>query len=284
MLWALIASLALALAHGPAPVKSPVPKKPSLVRVAQQDPEGPVADAAAERELYELANQARAHAGLAPLAWDEGLSNAARDHAQTMAAQSQLSHQLPGESALAQRIAANTGLHLDRAGENVAQAGGAERAQYSLMASAPHRRNLLDPSFNVAGFGAVWAGETLYVVQDFGHQVESYSVERAEQLITSAVLGLRDRRMAPLAARMMPGLRDATCRMARQDRLDAQGIQPSPGARFVLAYTNPQPDAVPGSVRRAVEDASVQGVSVGACFERTATYPGGTYWVTLVFY
>src|SRR5689334_24614455 len=132
MLWALIASLAFALAHGPAPVKSPAPKKPSLVRVAQQIPDGPALDAAAEHELFDQTNQARAQAGLAALSWDDGLANAARDHAQAMAAQGQLSHQLPGESALAQRIAANTALHLDRAGENVAQAAEADRAQSSL--------------------------------------------------------------------------------------------------------------------------------------------------------
>src|SRR6202011_4992876 len=41
-------------------------------------------DSAAELQLLQLANQARAQAGAPPLALDEGLSHAARIHAQPM--------------------------------------------------------------------------------------------------------------------------------------------------------------------------------------------------------
>ena len=64
-----------------------------------------------------------------------------------------------------------SGLHINQAGENVALNAGAEEAFEALMQSPPHRQNLLDPDFNVAGMAAFWSHGRLYVVQDFAHQL-----------------------------------------------------------------------------------------------------------------
>lgn len=61
-------------------------------------------DSQAERQLLDLANQARAEAGLTPLQSDEGLTRAARKHSALMASQKRLSHDLPGA-----RVAATLG-------------------------------------------------------------------------------------------------------------------------------------------------------------------------------
>ena len=53
--------------------------------------------------LFESANRERAVLGLAPLKWSVALAAAARQHAQRMAAQNTLSHQLPGEPGMADR-------------------------------------------------------------------------------------------------------------------------------------------------------------------------------------
>jgi uncharacterized protein YkwD len=76
-------------------------------------------DSKAERQLLDLANQARAEAGLAPLQSDEGLTRAARKHSELMASRKELSHDLPGEPALAQRFAATSTLQFSAEGENV---------------------------------------------------------------------------------------------------------------------------------------------------------------------
>jgi len=81
------------------------------------------ADPQAEKLLLEMANEARAKAGLAPLRNDEGLAEAARAHPLEQVEQQRISHQLPGEPGLAQRLSKSTGLHLQRGGENVASAG-----------------------------------------------------------------------------------------------------------------------------------------------------------------
>src|SRR5260370_32636543 len=101
-----------------------------------------------------MANADRVHAGLPLLRVDDGLVRAARAHASEMASKTQLSHQFSGEPSLTQRIAASSALHLNRTGENVAIAENAVGAHDALMASPPHRHNLLSPNFNAAGFGA----------------------------------------------------------------------------------------------------------------------------------
>jgi uncharacterized protein YkwD len=52
-------------------------------------------DSKAERQLLDLANKARAEAGLAPLQSDEGLTRAARKHSELMASRKELSHDCP---------------------------------------------------------------------------------------------------------------------------------------------------------------------------------------------
>ena len=127
-------------------------------------------DHAAESRLLELANQKRRQAGVPSLHADEGLAEAARAHARLMVQREQLSHQFDGEPSLMPRLR-ESGLRINQAGENVAYNAGAEEAFEALMQSAPHRQNLLDPDFNVAGMAAIWSHGRLYVVQDFAHQL-----------------------------------------------------------------------------------------------------------------
>lgn len=127
-------------------------------------------DFGAEQELLELANQRRREAGAPALRLDTILSNAARAHARLMVDRQQLSHQFDGEPLLMPRLL-ETGLRLDHVGENVAFNSTVEKAFDALMQSPPHRRNLLDPSFNSAGFAAFWSNQRLYVVQDFAHRL-----------------------------------------------------------------------------------------------------------------
>jgi len=126
-------------------------------------------DSQAERLLLDLANQARAEAGLAPLQSDEGVTRAARKHSALMASQKRLSHDLPGEPALPQRLAATSTLQFSAEGENVGLAPSAAEVHRGFMHSPHHRENLLNPDYNVAGFAVVRNGNTIYVTEDFGH-------------------------------------------------------------------------------------------------------------------
>lgn len=238
-------------------------------------------DTEAERRLLDMANRERAKSGLPPLQVDDGLTKAARAHATAMAAQKKLSHQLSGEPSLVHRFAANSKTHFDQAGENVAFAQSVDQAQDSLMRSPPHRANLLNAGYNVAGFSVVRNGSLLYVTQDFGHRLPSYSIDQAADAVAESVDRTRaETRLPALRRRDGKEALSAACSMAEANSL----LTPAPRGRHVLRYTSAQPQTLPASASRAITDRSVRAFAVGSCFARTPTYPTGVYWVAVLFY
>jgi uncharacterized protein YkwD len=200
MFWAsIIVASSLHLAAGVAPSKPAAAADTAPHSSPQQvSPyDRPSYDTSAEQQLLEMANADRARAGLPPLKMDDGLVQAARAHAVEMASKNQISHQFSGEPPLTQRISANSALHLDREGENVAVATTAEDAHRALMASPPHRDNLLSPNFNVAGIGVYRKDNRIYVAQDFGDSLPSYSVKQAQELVADSVEQLREQAKMP---------------------------------------------------------------------------------------
>jgi len=239
-------------------------------------------DVDAERQLLEMANAERTRAGLAPFKIDDGLVRAARAHAAEMAAQNQLSHQFSGEPALPQRLAASSPLHLEATGENVAMAGNPEQAHQALMASPPHRENLLRPGFNVAGFGVFRSGHMIFVAQDFGSSLPSYSVQQAEELISASVEQLRAQAKMPRLQRVdNNSTQSSACAMAQADSLSAAA--PPPGA-YMLRYTSMAPEALPSDISKVIAARGLHTYSAGTCYAKTQKYPSGAYWVVLVFY
>ena len=180
-------------------------------------------DSAAESDLLQAANKSRELAGVPPLRMEESLREAARAHARRMVQSERLEHQLSGEPSLLERIAQvislDSALKIDRAGENIAYATCAPSANEVLMRSAPHRQNLLDRGFNVAGIATIWSKGRLYVVQDFAHAVPSYSAQQSEKLVGGAVDEVRQQAGLPELVQLTPPkLDEAACSLARENR------------------------------------------------------------------
>ena len=259
-------------------------KSVNHVAAAEYQP-SPSFDEQAELQLLEMANQSRAKAGAPPLQRDEGLMLAARAHAEEMARQQQLSHQFDGEPSLPRRLSMASPLHLDHAGENVALDATADQAHRHLMLSPPHRENLLDASYNVVGFGVIRRGDQLYVVQDFGHSLPAMTTEQTENAVASAVLrARRGAHMPALTRQANVELSRAVCSMAQQDRLGTRSMHHLAQRYSVLSYTNMHPEVLPASANRLIADRNLKSLAVGVCYARTDTYPGGVYWVGLLFY
>src|SRR6202046_1393304 len=228
-------------------------------------------DTEAEQPLLELTNQARAQAGAPRLALDAGMSIAARTHAAAMFAARQLSHQFDGEPSLPQRLAAASRTQLDQEGENVALDFDAERGHQHLMLSPPHRANLLNPAYNVVGLGVVRSGDRLYIVQDFGHTLPSYSLAEVKDRIAATVAQARSpTQQTAFVRRDLPTADAAACSMAQGDKL---------GTSPVLAYTGLRPETLPGNASQLFGSHGLRSFSVGACYARSETYPSGAYWV-----
>ena len=239
-------------------------------------------DVQAERQLLDMANAERTRAGLAPLKIDDGLVRAARAHAAEMAAENRISHQFSGEPSLPQRLAASSPLHLERTGENVAMAGNPDQAHQALMASPPHRDNLLSPNFNVAGFGVFRSGHMIYVAQDFASSLPSYSVQQAQDLVDASVEQLRAQAKMPRLQRVDSGsIQSSACAMAQADSLSTAA--PPPGA-YMLRYTSMAPEALPSDISKVIAARGLHTYSAGTCYAKTQKYPSGAYWVVLVFY
>jgi len=207
-----------------------------------------------------------------------------------MVERERLEHQFSGEPSLLERIAQvgptvvpKTGalkdaLKVDRAGENIANATCAPGANEVLMRSAPHRRNLLDPGFNVAGVAAIWSHGRLYVVQDFAHEVPSYSAAQSGQLVGRAVAEVRQKSGLPELVQLTPpNLDAAACSLARESRPNARLLATAYENRRIITYTQSRPEVLPQGALRLLRDPGVQQFAVGACYARNAAYPTGMY-------
>ncbi|MGA7079243.1 MAG: CAP domain-containing protein [Terriglobales bacterium] len=271
----------------------PTPNSNSAAGAASNSNE----DSAAENELLEAANKSRELAGVPPLRMEESLREAARAHALRMVASHRLEHQFPGELPLLERIAQVTSpdsplhdalkkaLKVDRAGENIAHATCALGANDALMRSAPHRQNLLDRGFTVAGIAAIWSKGRLYVVQDFAREIPSYSTEQSRRLIAHSVDDVRQQAGLPELAQLAPpNLDEAACKLAKENRPNAHLLATAYSNRKIIAYTETHPEELPPGALRLLRDPGVRQFAVGSCYARNAAYPTGKYWVAILLY
>jgi hypothetical protein len=137
---------------------------PGIDDVAEPRPEVAAA-------LHRAADAARAAAGRAGTAWDEGLARAARQHAAELAERGLLDHgsPTPGRHTVGDRLA-RAGSPYASHGENLAFVPDAYEpvaaAIEGWLGSPPHRATLLAPGFDRVGFGtAVDARGGLILVQ-----------------------------------------------------------------------------------------------------------------------
>lgn len=282
MLLALIASMALLLPTGAEPAESArtaaVAATTSADVPSPRYKPSPKFDFQGEDELLALTNRERRLAGASALHIDPNLTAAARAHALAMAQRRELSHQLRGEPALDQRVASNS-LHLIRAGENVALDVDVAQAHDGLMHSPHHRENLLRADYNIVGFGIARVGDEIYVVEDFGESVATVSPAQAENAVADAI-----ERQRQLKRLQLQSLRRAACSMASDDRINPKQVSGVGPMRYVLTYTNLQPESLPNDAERALADRKLRSFAVGSCYAHTATYPNGAYFVAVAFY
>jgi hypothetical protein len=241
-------------------------------------------DEQAERLVLGQLNESRQEAGLAPLKVSPELLQAARQHSWTMARQHKLSHQLPGEPELQERLGV-TGAHFFRSGENVGFNTQADLIHDAFMHSPPHRQNLLTPEYNSVGIGIVQKGDSYWVTEDFAQTVAALSVDQASARAANAFVELRrHERLTPLAQVQIPQLHTAACAMAKSGEMNNRSLLQLPGVRYTIAYTNAQPEVLPPDLSRIAAQSSIKRFAVGSCFAQNEKAPGGMFWIAMVFF
>ncbi len=131
----------------------------------------------AEREIFDLLNQARVQEGLGALAWDEPLAEVGRSHSRDMYLRGYFAHETPECRELGaedpgctdpfDRIRA-AGITYNVAGENLALAPSPAAAHDGLMRSPGHRANILGEDYTRVGIGVYRGPFGLMVTQQFG--------------------------------------------------------------------------------------------------------------------
>jgi len=121
-----------------------------------------------EQKMYELINQERAKAGVAPLQLDLRLVESARAKSRDMIENNYFSHTSPvygGFAALIRKYAPD----YRYLGENIAGNRTVEAAQTAFMNSDGHRRNILNTNYTHVGIGVVDGGPYgKMITQHFG--------------------------------------------------------------------------------------------------------------------
>jgi Cysteine-rich secretory protein family len=203
------------------------------------------------QSLLKLANRDRAAHGLSPLKWSAALAAAAHEHALRMAQQNTLSHQLPGEAALAERVS-QSGARFSSVAENVAEGPSAESIHAQWMNSPPHRANLLDPQLDSVGIAVENRGGTLFAVQDFSLAVADLKLEEQEAIV-SAKLRARGLRLLDFATD------------ARRSCLLDNGYTGAHTPSFVLHYTTADLQNLPAMLEQRIHTGKYHSAVVGAC-------------------
>lgn len=116
------------------------------------------ATTAGEKDVHRMINEARDDAGVRLLRLSEKLSRIAHRHSKEMASGGTLFHSC---------LTCSIGRDFRRLGENVGYGPDRASVQDQLMASAPHRDNILYPKYRRVGVGVVRRGGLVWVTQIF---------------------------------------------------------------------------------------------------------------------
>lgn len=117
--------------------------------------------------VLNLVNETRVAAGLVPLMPHDTLQGIARTYGQQLFARGMLSHVSPDGKTPRDRVL-DAGVRVRVVGENLAYADDVEAAHGALMASAPHRANILYPGYRLIGVAVLDGGtDGIIIVEDF---------------------------------------------------------------------------------------------------------------------
>ena len=223
-----------------------------LVARAQGQLSGP------EETLFISANRERAARGLRPLRWDHVLADAAEKHAQRMAAQNTLSHQLPGEEDFKAR-AIRAGARFSSLAENVAEGQTVAGIHTQWMNSPPHRENLLDPDLDSVGIGMAQRNGQIFAVEDFSRAVADLSLEEQERELGALLKG---RGLQLLSGGASGG---AFVDEARWTCSLDKGYTGKHHPSFLFRFTTADLENLPPTLSQQIQSGRYHSAAVGAC-------------------
>lgn len=162
-----VAALAPSTPAGAAHVTRLAPFAGPAIAVSRTPQASPSTLADQERLMLQLVNQARAEAGVPPLALDPRVAALARQKSADIVQNRYWSHTSPTYGSPSQMLR-KAGIRFRYGAENLAKNLDARWAHDALMKSPLHRKNILNPKFTRVGIGIVpYTGRGVVVTQLF---------------------------------------------------------------------------------------------------------------------
>jgi uncharacterized protein YkwD len=205
-------------------------------------------------QIFALANQARAQAGVGRLQWDPALAEAALQHCRRMAQEGPIAHRYDGEADVSGR-AAQAGAHFSVIEENVAVGPSADAIHEEWMQSPGHRSNLLSPDVDHVGIAVVAARGVLYAVADYSAAVQQLNAWQVEARVAALV------RVSGVAILRDPKLARQACAMNEGVPRDASGMTP----RFIMRWQGADLDSLPQALKDKLASGNYRQAAVGSC-------------------
>lgn len=217
----------------------------------------------AEQILFDAANRERAAQRLRPLRWDNSLANGARQHAQRMAQQNILSHQLPGEEDFKAR-AIRAGARFSSLAENIAEGPDAPGIHIQWMNSPPHRENLLDPRLDSIGIAVAERNGEMFAVEDFSLAVANLTLEEQELQVAAILIDKNLHVMNDVRGRAIIDAR-AMVSEARNACAQTGKFVGTRRNSFLVRYTTADLSHLPDSLTQQLRKGEFHNAAVGAC-------------------
>ncbi len=225
------------------------------------------------RQLFALANQARAQAGVGRLEWDPALAAAALQHCERMAKEGPIAHRYGGEPDVSGRAAA-AGAHFSVIEENVAVGTSAPVIHEEWMHSPGHRANLLSPEVDHVGVAVVEARGVLYAVEDFSRAVQQLGAAQVEERVADLI------RVSGVAILDNHALARQACTMN-------DGMPPSPSGlppKFIMRWQAGGLTRLPQALVDKLASGNYHQAAVGSCPAQTGETSFSAYRVAVLLY
>lgn len=240
-----------------------------------------------ERKLFELINEERQKNGLHVVSFSPDLSHLARAHSQDMASRGGIFHSSTDGRSYKDRLV-DEGFYFIAIGENVAFSNGymPELIHQELMKSQGHRENILDPSFDQVGIGAVLKKNIgYYITQDFRRAPVLKDEKVVKREIQRDMNALR-RTNSLLPLHFFPEADEYAHKCSLNMIKD---LRPPPlprefGNTQYHFITSPALEGAQSIYKDKILNEIYETAGLGVAFGRNAKYPGGSYFITLLLF
>jgi hypothetical protein len=227
----------------------------------------------AAEQLFKMANDARAQAGVGRLEWDESLASAALLHCQRMAAEGPISHRYANEPDLSERNG-QAGARFDLIEENVALGPTAPLIHEGWMNSPGHRANLLNEEVNRVGIAVVAARGVLYAVADYSRSVVALSQDEVEKRVGDL--------LRVSSVKVYTGTAGARDACAADSGIPV--ARSGPQAMFVERWEDSMLLHLPKTLTQHLESGQYHAAAVGSCPARHVEGNFTSYRVAVLLY